>query len=285
MRIAFIILSLISLTGCGKFDTDAVQNLNGGKIDIIGHGGSGVPSVTDPYHINSEQSIILALDGLFADGSEVDVQMSSDSVLFLYHDEQLDTKTACHGCIATSTAAQIAQCPYWSGIDDINGSQQAIITLDHILQRYASYENPPAFYLDCKAANFCDDGFVTDLSAMSVALADVIAKYDARSWVTVESRSQNLLNFVKAADPTINLVFDVDDPDHGIAVSLLNGYHGIATSNQRITKEQVTSAHDAGLSAHIFNVRSAAGHRNACNKWPDAVQTDNIEMMQDMLLD
>lgn len=285
MRILCFIAALLSLAGCRKFDEDSIQNLNGGKIDIVGHGGMGFESLTNPNYINSENSILLALEGLFADGCEVDVQMSADSVLFLYHDEQLDSETACTGCIANSTSDQIEQCPYSGGINDLGGEQQHIITLEYILSRYASMSEPPSFYLDTKTANFCDAGLFTDLDAMALKINELIVKYDAIDWVFVESRSEALLNKVLTLNRKIKTIFDVDDVTAGIVKCQANGYIGVAASNARITKEQITAAHNAGLTAHIFNVRSASAHRAALDKWPDSIQTDNIELLQNMLLE
>jgi glycerophosphoryl diester phosphodiesterase len=284
MRFAIVIAIALSLVGCRKFDEDAIQNLNNGKIDIIGHGGSGFQSASNPYFINSRLSVIMALEAVYADGVEVDVQMSIDSVLFLFHDEQLDNKTTCHGCIASYTAAEVAQCPYYQGIDDVDGDLEQIVTLEEMLERYSQFENPPAFFLDTKSANFCVDGFVTDLSAMAFQLNALLAKYDAYDWVTVESRSTNLLNKVRALSPNIKLMFDVDDIPSGVDAALTYGYQGVAASNAKVSKEDVTLAHAAGLIVHIFSVRSRAGHLDAMNKWPDAVQSDNIELMQNMLL-
>ena len=82
----FIYISLLSilLFSCQVEDFE-LNNLNGNRIDALGHGGMGISNL---YPSNSAESILNCLY-LGATGTEIDIQMTSDGVLVLFHDEEL----------------------------------------------------------------------------------------------------------------------------------------------------------------------------------------------------
>ena len=85
-----------------------IRNLEN-KIYAFGHGGMGIKSL---YPIDSFQSLTKSLE-TGADGTEMDLQLSADSVLFLYHAPNLSESSDCSGTIRTSKAADI-NCEYKS---------------------------------------------------------------------------------------------------------------------------------------------------------------------------
>ena len=93
-KIGFILLLAIFATGgCEKQEDFHVSNLNHDVIMVLGHAGMGE---FYKYPNNSWESIEPAL-GIGADGVEIDIQMTKDSVLILFHDETLDLRTKCGG--------------------------------------------------------------------------------------------------------------------------------------------------------------------------------------------
>ena len=99
MRIlVYISLLSFSLFACKK-KSFQINNLNGGQIEILGHGGSGY---ADLYPIDTKESVFNCLN-LGADGSEMDVQLTKDNVLVLFHDEDLSLNTNMTGLIRQYT--------------------------------------------------------------------------------------------------------------------------------------------------------------------------------------
>ena len=84
------ILLFVLLFACKKENGYNIQNLNGGEIAIIGHAGSGLSSVNNPEKDNTFASIEKAIELYGANGVELDVHMSWDSVFFLLHDQTLE---------------------------------------------------------------------------------------------------------------------------------------------------------------------------------------------------
>ena len=92
MKGIYFLLALIFCFGCKK------NNLP--EVDVYGHAGSSLHRDRAVFPANSLESIKYAIDALSADGVEVDVQMTKDSILVLYHDSFLDNSSDFTGCIA-----------------------------------------------------------------------------------------------------------------------------------------------------------------------------------------
>ncbi len=94
------IFCMTFLLNCKK-ETITDSTYFGGKVMILGHRGMGV-MYNKPA--NSYESIADAI-GIGADGCEVDVQLTKDSVLVIFHDETLNFLTNCSGKFMIVTGA------------------------------------------------------------------------------------------------------------------------------------------------------------------------------------
>ncbi len=285
MKIFAAISILLLLLGCKKVDTDSIENLAGGKVEILGHGGSGFQTPTNPTQHDSERSVVRAIDQLHADGVEIDIQMSKDSVLFLFHDEELDNETQCSGCIGSTESEMLMDCKFSNGLGAELGEADPVALAETILQLYAEREQPPTIFFDTRIVNYCEPDLSIDEGAMARALHSLIEKYDAYQWVIIENSSYQFLAKLASLDSRFKLTYQVQSlPDH-LDEALNLGATGFTIRKEFVTREDVIEAHQLGLSVYIYNVRSAAAHREALDKWPDGIQTDNIELLQSMLLD
>ena len=75
-------ISILLLVSCKKKENFVINNLNGGRITIIGHAGSGLSSLDNPVKEDTYTSIINALELYGAEGVEMDVHLSKDSVFY-----------------------------------------------------------------------------------------------------------------------------------------------------------------------------------------------------------
>ena len=128
-RSVFIGLLLIFiLVGCGKSTVE-----KDGEPYVIGHGGSGDMEAFGTLPTNCKKSL---LDGVVkhrADGVELDVQMSSDTVLFVFHDQLLDKKTKCNGLIIEMDSMALSACEYRTLIGKHN-----VIDLEEIMRNFST---------------------------------------------------------------------------------------------------------------------------------------------------
>ena len=75
-----------------------------GSTRIIAHGGAG-----SDHPPNSREALLHAL-AIGAHGIEMDVQLTADSVLVLFHDQYLDEISTCKGLINSSTWKELKAC-------------------------------------------------------------------------------------------------------------------------------------------------------------------------------
>jgi glycerophosphoryl diester phosphodiesterase len=277
-RIAGLLALAIALTvGCKKEELEADHN-----ILACGHGGSGFQSYSNPYPANSMSSIQRAIEGLGADGVEVDVQMSADKKLFLYHNNELESMTGCTGCIPGMNSADIMQCKYDRDFGVNQFSDEKIALLESVLERYSKYPQKKIIYLDLRINNECDPSKAPNLDTMASEIVKMIHRYDALNWVHVISNSTDMLSIARKYERGLRLYFE-GNGEEALAAARQNKFHGIVSGNDSITKQHVDLARENGIRVVIFKVKTREGTLSAIRKGPDAIQADNLELLLEML--
>ena len=107
MRYLAFIFVVLFLASCKKHNFE-IDNLNGNRIDALGHAGMGLSSL---YPINSAESVLNAIS-IGADGTELDIQLSKDNILVAFHDENLNNSTNLEGFIRDYTWEEIKNASY-----------------------------------------------------------------------------------------------------------------------------------------------------------------------------
>jgi glycerophosphoryl diester phosphodiesterase len=273
------------VTGCEKIEPDRIRNLNNGKILVVGHGGGGFQSYFNPLPANSLLSISRAIDVLLADGVEVDAQLSADKKLVLYHDEFLENQTSCSGCITGQTAEEVLKCRYNRNAGNNLKEREPLITLETVMAKLAAYKVKPQLFIDTKLLNACNANQVPQIPDFAEAVAALVAQYNAYAWTHIESNSVPLLLTLKARDSRFRLSYYTRNPAADIPVMARLGFEGITVFNHEITARQVSQAHQQGLSVTILGIKSRSGLLNTISKSPDAIQTDNIPLLINILQD
>lgn len=284
VKIVFIILLFISNYGCEKLDDINIVNLNGNHIGIIGHGGIGFTSATNLVPDNSIRSIRRAINGFGADGVEVDVQMSLDYELFLYHDLHLQSKTNCQGSISERLSTDLDQCSYRNHIVTRFIDELYLPRLENVLDEFSSYTIKPLFFLDMRTTLILDP-MISDFlnKKLSNGVSTLIDKYNGYDWIFIESGNLNFLNQVRVDNPRVQLMYDGDISVENIEKMLLLDIKGIVSRNETISKEKVAYAHSKGLQVSVFDIKSRSSHINAIKNNVDFIQTDNIELLINIL--
>ncbi len=273
--------SLLVIFGCHKVDVSSIQNLNDNQVSIIGHAGLGFVSPDNYLPTNSYTSIIRTIESYNAYGVEVDVQMSADGILYLYHDTQLQSKTNCDGCIQEHSSDYLDQCRYQQNLFSTTFSAEKIIRLDTIMRHFSTYTIPPLIVLDVESFAACN--VEEDIEVFSRTIINLIEKYDAYNWVHIELSDFALLNKMKEESDQLYFVFFGSLTDETIAEAIANGFQGMSIADDVATKEAIKKAHDAGLTVSLFDVKIRTGAVRAVAKSPDYIQTDNIPLLQQIL--
>jgi len=236
-----------------------------GNIEILGHGGNGLEIVNAFYHDNSLESIELALLTDGCDGVELDVRLSADGTLWLFHDNELDGGTNGTGCVETSTDEYLSTLHYKT-ID-----KESLIKLSDVPKSYLANKK---VYIDSRNSISCTNGSV-DLSTF---LNEVVAFRDAcptSTEIIVETRDDQWeAPFAAAGFSTIKFVTDFDQ--YPSILANLPTVDIIVVTNETISKENVAQIHADGREVIIFGMRSAKATREAYRKNPDGVLADNL---------
>lgn len=274
MKFYFItICTLFIFFSCGKnkVDLSQIKNLNGDKITAMGHAGMGIAS---QFPINTFESIQSALN-LGVEGTEIDIQMTKDSVLVLYHDETLEQQTNLEGMIYEKDWNYVQQAIY------INPpfAEYRIISLDQF------FENTPnkkdfLFSLDFKLLepNHPDEYILRYWNA----LIKILDKYDMADHVFIESRKKAYLEKLKILRPDLKLFF-LEEFDKGFEYSKAMGFFGMIMPTETISAEQIKEAHDAGLRISLFGLLTKNDNLEAIEKSPDFLQTDKVKYLVKVL--
>ena len=253
------------------------------EVKILGHKGGGTSSF-NPLHI--ENTVPSVEDGLKKmDGIELDVQMSLDGTLWLFHDLDL-SYTSCgsawSGTIPLLTDSEI------QNILVCDGSKQSRI---YKLEEIVNYWNADVlgFYMSLHikldfSSEILDDsrigGEAKYLAKMADSLAKVLTTYKHQNQVFLEVYDATFCTKMHSLIPNIKVcllkevTFQQQIRD---AVNL--GYDGISCifTEPTITAAEVKRAQDSGLIVQLWTPDTEAELTAAYALKPDFIQTNNLD--------
>jgi glycerophosphoryl diester phosphodiesterase len=250
---------------------------------VIGHGGSGF-SDKAVFPPNSWQSAVNAVEQLQADGVEIDIQMSRDSVAFMYHDESLEGLSFCHGCFFTYEAAALRQCRF----KPMEGrkANERLTPVEQLIARFAGRSVKPLVFLDLKLSSGClttreerrDYAY-----ALMQSLDVIIRKYHAEEWVILQSDSRQLLAYGRREFPHLRLILDYIQNEGDIEYAASEGLYGVAAPMQDLSGREIRTAQARGLKVQLYGARLQPDIAAALDFAPDFFLADNIPLTQQML--
>jgi len=265
-------MCLFALVSCKKGNLE-INNLNGDRISIMGHGGMGI---TSTYPLNSFESISHCLRKA-SDGTELDVQMTSDSVLVAFHDRTLDNSTNISGNIYTKTWAQIQGATYV----DPPFANYHVVRLDDIFTNLDQLKSN-TFILDVKGLN--PDESPQYANRLIDAIIRFIDHYDLVENILVELKRPDLISALKSKRPEIAILANLNF-EMAFAIAEQYDLTGISVAVDEISKEQVELAHDLGIIVSVFNTHSTARNFEAIEKNVDFIVTDKLSHLIRVLKD
>lgn len=281
MKKRVIFLFAILVFGCAKIDLSP-NELD--EILVIGHGGMGFMSPQNPLPENSLESIKEAMELLRADGVEVDVQVSAEGTLWLYHDEFLQTMTNCQGCLSEKTDAELRQCRYRNFLAN-SGPGPKLITLAELFAYFQSYPEFPLLVLDLKVSSPCADSAIHRQWRREkfAAHIDSLARhFRASERILVTTPNFLALQAVRQLNDKILLYAEIGGEDY-LDEILRDGFDGVIVYNERASAERIHMFKGAGLGILLFNMKTRQGISEAINKQPDMLMTDNIRLTRQLL--
>ncbi|MFT6321273.1 MAG: glycerophosphoryl diester phosphodiesterase [Granulosicoccus sp.] len=268
-----IILIILFSFSCGKNDLDLsqVRNLNGDKISPFGHAGMGISS---QYPFNSFESISNALN-IGAEGVEIDIQMTKDSVLVLFHDRTLQEQTDLEGLIYDQNWDDLKEATYKNPLF----AEYKIVSLDQLFEHLKNVKDYQ-FFLDFKL--YQPDNSDSYVSTYINAVIKTIEKHQLENNVLLSFFQQKYLEKLKLVRPNYKLVINNSFENGILLADDLNAY-GIILNNDNVTKSQIEQAHEEGIRVYLFGTYSRSDNLDAIEKHPDFILTDKVKHLVKVL--
>jgi glycerophosphoryl diester phosphodiesterase len=261
-----------------------------GHTMVVGHAGSGFfrPFNTfNPLPPSSLRSELKALkDG--AEGLEIDLQLSQDSVPVLYHDVTLSTMTKTGtGCTSEHPAAELTQLRYQGGWPYDWFQHERLITLDTLLARLARRPEFPFLHLDLHEDLPCLNPAqgARHSAALARQLVRLLQRYhvpaDRVLFITTEKPTLQRLRHLWPQAPQGYEI--TDDFTAGLARARALGVEAVVLNDNLTTAANTAQAHAAGLVVVAFGARSKARITELVEAAPDGYEVDNVAKLRRVL--
>jgi glycerophosphoryl diester phosphodiesterase len=231
------------------------------EVQIFGHAGMGMDIGMSAFHDNSLEAIELALSLPTVNGVEVDVRMSADGTLWLYHENTLEAHTDGEGCIFETTDQVLEKLRYKSL------HREKLARLDQIW----SFVRPQhKVILDLKHWNQCTAGYV-DMQRFMEALYAIPLEF--RGQIVLDSSNPNWLAQISQ---DFKVVFSTVTFDEGLKqLEKVPALAGLMLRSKDITAEQIAFLKTLGKESYLFEMRSSKKQRAALQKQPSAIIADD----------
>jgi glycerophosphoryl diester phosphodiesterase len=268
IRLTVWIAFLFTLFRCERVEYFPDKPVAFERTRIIAHQGGGVFDAGNTF-----EACQYGLE--IAEGIEVDVQRSSDNVLWLSHSANIVAcgvvKETCFASLSNNAIIAIDSCLG----NDVNYTQLEPIFAymnDHHPDKYIS--------LDVKAWHPCDlsnANVIRQMNQMAKVIIDLTAKYHRQGHVMVESEVGDFLYYVKShSDGIETYLVSLGDFELGISRALEGGFSGVSFHfkfEEPVTKELVDLMHRKGLKIQLWKV-APEDMEEARSVTPDFIQTD-----------
>ena len=254
----YSLIFILALLSCSK----KTEHPN---VDVLGHAGMGLRIENSIFHNNSAEAIEFALSISGCSGVEVDVQMSKDGDLWLYHDENLSSESNGSGCVNDLNSAQLEQLNYSTL------KKEKLIRLNELDLNYLKGKT---ILLDIRHYNSCKDEFVDKDMFINALMNTPLMNDPSIKCYCVLSNAAWIVPFNSAG---FEVLLSADGSN--LSVDLFDTYpglKGIMSKNKTTDKQLVNAFRQLGKKVYIFEMRSPSGIRSALRKAPDGVVTDDV---------
>jgi glycerophosphoryl diester phosphodiesterase len=256
------------------------------KLVVLGHAGSGFFTPISPFNFRPPSSWRGIEHGLRigADGVEMDLQLSQDSVVMLYHDPKLENSSNGHGCISQHPAAALTQLRYHGGFPYDLLQKERPITFDTVLARFSRRSSFPAIHLDLHEDDQClPPGHQHDRTPLLIRqIARSLARYHVPpAQVLLITQEAATIGLSRVAMPQVRIGLEIasDEFAFGLKVARTEKVHTVVLDADRVTPEQATQAHAAGLRVVVFGGRSGKDIQRVLATQPDEIEVDNVKRL------
>ncbi len=253
-----------------------IHNLNADVISVFGHAGMGLAF---KYPIDTYESIEPVLR-IGADGSEMDIQMTKDSVLMIYHHHFIEEMTLCDpGIINDKLWSEIWGCHITSPFS----SSIRLISFNELMDELTASGKNIRDYIytfDCKLYTNAVDP-TPFFNQYANAVLKAIDDYGLQNNILIESQDTDFLRIIQNKRSGLKLFIYPASFEDGIQIASEMNLFGITINTNNISADQIELAHDAGFRVTLWGIGTKQENTDAIQKSPDYIQTDKpIELLK-----
>lgn len=256
---------LLASSACSHEDFD-IQNLNGGRIITMGHGGMGIHST---YPLDSPAGILSCLHS-DADGSEMDVQLTRDSVLVAFHSADLSEGSDMSGLVWEHTWSEVAQ----ARLEGVPYSDHHILSIDALFDHIDPAQHAISFDIKLNGGSTPDaQYYVTYVNA----LCRFLDEHPVGDRFFIESQSPQLLAMLKDRKPDLKLFIYPTSFAVGLQQARDGSLFGITVDMHEVTPAEIQQAHRENFWIILWNAETNSDNRAAIRLNPEIIQTDRLD--------
>jgi glycerophosphoryl diester phosphodiesterase len=257
------------------------ESINLPSVIVVGHGGAGFYAIQNSFPANSQASIEQALFMQGANGVEVDIQLTADGKIVLYHDDRLETSTTGVGYISEMKLEDLSSMTYRGNID--KSKKHSIMTLSDLVDLLQEAEKVfvVSLHLHPQLEIVNQD---TYHAAFKNALRLSLIRFHGR--VIIESPDRKMLEILAVPGPwgqIADIYYDARANDENIQFALDNNLKGLVSNYLDESSSSMKKAEDANLKMVLYGLKIRRDIVGALELSPYMVQSDNVPLTMDIL--
>lgn len=254
-KILFILLITAACSKSKSFD----------GIEILGHAATGLENINSPYHDNTKEAVEYALSMEGCDGIEIDVQLSADGELWLFHNTNLELETNTNGCVSNLSFAELSQTRYTT-----IGKEKLVRLRD----LDTNYFKGKKIVLDIRHYNECANQVVDQNQIIQHLQTIGFSQPTSFEVSCILGNSEWMDDFLNAGLSVLYSIYSMSE--FTSSVSNFPTLDGFVVKNADFSEADITEIKADNKKVYIFEIRSPKGIRSALKKYPTGVLTDDL---------
>jgi len=283
-KILFYIFSLLAISffSCHHKNENTPYDYSNHTTKILGHRGYGIKGYNDTLMDNTLEAIIKAIKT--TDGVEVDIQMSKNGTIWLYHDTGIPDKDSNIKYIPRLTNDEIRS------VFSLNHPNVQFNNLQEVFTYFDNHKITKTISLDIKSF-YGEDCFknTTELNAYMLIIGEKIIelarKYSLENQILVESDIRYLLDLIKTKSSIKTFLLGYSDFKKQAETARKNHYSGVSHffNDPEINATSIENAQKSGIKVQLWTPNSKEELESVLLYQPDFLQTDNIHYFENNL--
>lgn len=277
----FILLAII-IFSCHHKNENTPYDYSNHTTKILGHRGYGIKGYNDTLMDNTLEAIIKAIK--IADGVEIDIQMSKNETIWLYHDTRIPDRDSNIKYIPRLTNDEV------QSILSLNHPNAQFNNLQEFFSYFDNHKITKTISLDIKSF-YGENCFknTNELNSYMLIIGERVIKlaktYSLEDQILVETDSKYLLDFINTNSSIKTFLLGYSDFKKQLETARKNNYSGVSHffNDPEINAKSIENAQKSGIQIQLWTPNSEDELETVLLYQPNFLQTDNIHYFENNL--